>query len=377
MLNRDLSLSLEMRELIDSLCDDFESRWRSAPRPQIEDFLPRLSPDCRGRLLSELLGIELELRRAEGDSPGFAEYRDRFPELLTVVEDHFRPSETVRELSRVAGSLNSVPGFEILEQIGRGGMGVVYRAVQQKLNRIVALKRIVSGECAAPSERARFLAEAENAARVAHPNVVHVFEIGEHEGQPFLAMEYVAGGTLVNRLAQGPLAPSEAAGLLLSLTQAIVTAHAAGVIHRDLKPANILLSQATAEGEITAKVTDFGLARRLDDAGLGTRTGQLLGTPAYMAPEQAVGSKEVGPAADLYALGTILYEMLTGRPPFRAASITETLDLVRTAEPVPPQPTPARYPSRSGDDLSEMFGEVAERSLQIGPRVGLAIATVP
>lgn len=226
----------------------------------------------------------------------------------------------------------SVPGYEILGELGRGGMGVVYQARQVGLNRTVALKMILTGAHAGTAALARFRAEAEAIAQLQHPNLIHIYEIGDCKGLPFFSLEFVEGGSLDRRIDGTPWKPREAARLVESLARAIHEAHRKGVIHRDLKPANILLT-----GDGTPKITDFGLAKRLDSASGQTHTGALLGTPSYMAPEQAEGKiHELGPAADTYALGTILYELLTGRPPFRAATPLETAKLVVTAEPVPP-----------------------------------------
>jgi tetratricopeptide (TPR) repeat protein len=212
-------------------------------------------------------------------------------------------------------------------------MGVVYEAEQLDLKRTVAIKLLHPAASLSPALLARFRAEAEAAARVGHPNIVGVHELGEADGRPFLAMEYIAGGSLAVRLAQSPLPAREAAALVATLAAAIDHSHRLGVVHRDLKPANVLIG---ADG--TPKVTDFGLAKLLDaDAGQ-TQTGAVLGTPAYMAPEQAAaGASAAGPPADVWALGVILYECLTGRPPFRAATALETLHLVRTADPVLPR----------------------------------------
>ena len=211
-------------------------------------------------------------------------------------------------------------------------MGVVYRARQVRLNRAVALKMILAGEHAGAEAAARFLAEAEAVAKLQHPNIVQIFHIDEHDGFPYFEMEYVGGGSLADRLDGTPRPPREAARLVETLAGAMAEAHRQGVVHRDLKPANILL---TPDG--VPKVADFGLAKLLDvESGL-TRTDSVLGSPSYMAPEQAEGkTKDVGPAADIYALGAILYELLTGRPPFRGATVLETLQQVKTAEPVPP-----------------------------------------
>jgi WD40 repeat protein/tRNA A-37 threonylcarbamoyl transferase component Bud32 len=225
-----------------------------------------------------------------------------------------------------------VPGYEVEAELGRGGMGVVYRARHRALKRTVALKMIRVG-LAGALERARFRAEAEAVARLQHPNIVQIHEVGESGGLPFCALEFVEGDSLARKLADTPLTPTEAAALVEKLAGAMHLAHSRNVIHRDLKPANVLL---LPDG--TPKVTDFGLARLLDADDGQTRIGDVMGTPAYMAPEQAEGhSHRVGPAADTYALGAILYECLTGRPPFRGTSIGETLDQVRTREPVTPQ----------------------------------------
>ena len=228
--------------------------------------------------------------------------------------------------------LPSVPGYEILEELARGGMGVVYRARQLGFNRIVALKMILSGSHAGAEERARFRIEAEAVARLQHLNIVQVHEVGEHEGKPFFSMEFCSGGGLDKKLNATPLPPAEAARLVQTLARAVQAAHDKGVIHRDLKPANVLL---TADG--TPKVTDFGLAKRMDTAGR-TQSGAFLGTASYAAPEQAAGkTKEMGPGTDVYALGAILYECLTGRPPFKAATALDTLTQVLSADPVPPR----------------------------------------
>ena len=200
----------------------------------------------------------------------------------------------------------SIPGYEIRGGMGRGGMGVVYQARQTKLDRTVALKVIRAGAHADADEVARFRVEAEAVARLSHPNIVQIYEVGETEGLPFLALEYVAGRTLQGRLKAGPLAPREAAELVRVLAGAVHLAHSRNVVHRDLKPANILLAAydltpAKPQAAIP-KITDFGLARRLDAAGGQTQTGAILGTPAYMAPEQASG-QSAGPAADVWGAG--------------------------------------------------------------------------
>ncbi len=237
-------------------------------------------------------------------------------------------------------------GYELLEEIGRGGMGIVYKARQIALDRIVALKMLRGGLPVFAEDSVRFRAEAAAVARLRHPNIVQIYEVGERDGQPYLALEYVAGGTLSQRLSGHPLAPLSAAALIESLARALDHAHNQGIIHRNLKPANVLMagengethpSQATSHCPLDTvpKIADFGLAKFINAPDGPTRTGALLGTPSYMAPEQTTGdAASVGPAADIYALGAILYECLTGRPPFRAPTLLETLEQVRTDEPV-------------------------------------------
>jgi tetratricopeptide (TPR) repeat protein/tRNA A-37 threonylcarbamoyl transferase component Bud32 len=219
-------------------------------------------------------------------------------------------------------------GYELLEVLGRGGMGVVYKARQASLNRLVALKMILAGGHAGPEALARFLREAETVARLKHPNVVQVHDYGSHEGTPYFSLEYLEGGSLADQLKGQPQPPARAAQMALMLARAVQAAHEQGIVHRDLKPANVLLA---ADG--TPKVADFGLAKRGESGQTATR--EVLGTPSYMAPEQAGGhSKAVGPAADVYALGAILYECLTGRPPFQGETAWDTLQLVVGSDPV-------------------------------------------
>lgn len=238
------------------------------------------------------------------------------------------------------GVAGLVPGYDILGELGRGGMGVVYRARQRSLNRLVALKMILAGSHAHPEELARFRTEAEAVAHLHHPNIVQIHEIGEYEGLPYFSLEFVEGGSLAQAVAGTPQAALKAAGLVETLARAVHHAHERGIVHRDLKPANILL---TADG--TVKITDFGLAKRLDDPGGPTRAGAVLGTPSYMAPEQAEGRLgTIGPATDVYALGAILYNLLTGRPPFLGESAWETVNQVLANDPVPPSRLQPRIP---------------------------------
>jgi WD40 repeat protein len=226
-----------------------------------------------------------------------------------------------------------LPGYEVLGVLGRGGMGVVFRARQLALKRTVALKAILAGAYSGGSQRQRFRVEAEAAAGLQHPNIVQIYEVGEHNGLPYYSMECVDGGTLAQRLDGTPMPSHQAAALVQILAQAVEAAHRQGVIHRDLKPSNVLL---TIEG--VPKIADFGLAKRLDAETNQTQSGAMIGTPSYMAPEQAFcKAGQVGTAADVYALGAILYECLTGRAPFKAHSTMETVWQVLSEPPVPPR----------------------------------------
>jgi eukaryotic-like serine/threonine-protein kinase len=224
-----------------------------------------------------------------------------------------------------------IPGYEILGELGRGGMGVVYKARQASLKRLVALKMILVG--AEDSVRIRFRTEAEAVARLQHPNIVQIHEIGEHEGQPYLSLEFVDGGNLQENHGHKPMPGQQAARLVETLARAMHHTHRRGILHRDLKPNNILLS---ADG--TPKITDFGLAKLLDQGGGPTRSEALIGTPNYMPPEQAAGNlSKIGVPSDVYSLGAILYELLTGRAPFRGTTLYNTLEKVRTQQPVAPR----------------------------------------
>ena len=242
-----------------------------------------------------------------------------------------------------------VQGYDVLEWLGEGGMGVVYKARHLRLNRLVALKMIRGGSQAALRCLVRFRTEAEAVARLRHPNIIQIYDIGEADGLPFVALELLEGQP--GRSPGGQPQPGrQAAELVATLARAIQVAHEAGIIHRDLKPANVLY---TSDG--VPKITDFGLAKRLDSDDGQTQSGQIMGSPSYMAPEQARGhSRDVGPAADIYALGAILYEMLTGRPPFKGATPMETVRQVIDDEPVPPSRLVPRVAARPGDDLPEV-----------------------
>jgi serine/threonine-protein kinase len=223
--------------------------------------------------------------------------------------------------------------YELIEELGRGGMGIVYRARQLSLGREVALKMLLRGQLASADDATRFRQEAQAAARLQHPGIVPVYEVGEHDGQLFFSMQYVPGQTLSRLLEAGPLPSRHAARIAAAVSRAVEAAHGHGVLHRDLKPSNILIDPDGAP-----HITDFGLARRVADVDSLTKTGAALGTPAYMAPEQAVGNRgRLGPATDVYGIGGVLYHMLTGRPPFQAASPVDVLFMLLEQEPLPPR----------------------------------------
>jgi WD40 repeat protein/tetratricopeptide (TPR) repeat protein len=307
-------------------------------------------------VLADLVSL-WQRRRAEGQTATPAELCGDHPELLTELEQRIAGLE---RMDNLAGAMNqtmtlrtlvaaqtpaapahwpNVAGYEILGELGRGGMGVVYKARQTQLGRIIALKMILAGGHASDEGLTRFRIEAKAIARLQHPYIVQIHEVGEHDGLPYFSLEFCAGGSLDKKLGGTPLPPLEAAKLVQKLAQAMQAAHEKGVVHRDLKPANVLLAE-----DGSPKVTDFGLAKRLDEA-VQTVSGALIGTPPYMAPEQVGGQKgTVGPAVDVYALGAILYECLTGRPPFLAPTTLETLRKVASEEPVPPSQLQLRTP---------------------------------
>lgn len=239
-----------------------------------------------------------------------------------------------------AKALPTLEGYEVSEIIGQGGMGVVFKARQLALNRTVAVKMILSGIHASSQELSRFRAEAEAVARLAHPNIVQIFEIGEQFGNPYLTLEFVPGGSLAQQLDGRPTHPKRAAEMVRELAKGMQHAHDKGIVHRDLKPGNVLIA-----GDGTLKITDFGLAKRAESDLRNTMTGAIIGSPTYMAPEQASGNaSEIGPATDIYALGVILYELITGRPPFKGDSVIETIQQVREQDPLPPRIVQPKIP---------------------------------
>lgn len=245
-----------------------------------------------------------------------------------------------RRLVAADDSLPQIPGYNVEAVLGRGGVGVVYRARHLKLNRYVALKMLISGAYADPHELARLTREAEAVASLRHPHIVQVYDVGELDGMPYFTMEFMEGGSLAQKLGGIPQPAKKAASIMETLARASHMAHLAGIVHRDLKPSNILLS---ADG--THKITDFGLARRIATDSAATELGAHVGTPSYMAPEQALGKvSAIGAQTDVYGLGAVLYELLTGRPPFRAESTSETERQVVSREPAPPSRLNARIP---------------------------------
>jgi serine/threonine-protein kinase len=354
---------LSPQELAAVLRVDQRARWQAGERVPAESYLRRYAAlEAEPDSAVDLIYGEFLLREKRGEAPALDEYLWRFPEHAAALRPQIELHRALASEPEAAaggappaaettdgtppgpnpapcgeGPWPDVAGYEVLGELGRGGMGVVYQARQRGLNRPVALKMLLAGPHADPDQRARFRAEAEAVARLQHPHIVQIHEVGEADGRPFLSLEFVDGGTLKHRLSGAPRPARESARLVETLARAVHHAHQHGVLHRDLKPANVLL---TADG--TPKITDFGLAKQLPGpegpaAGVRTESGAIVGTPNYMAPEQAAGRlKEVGPAADTYALGTILYELLTGRPPFQGETPLDTLQQVVSEEPVPP-----------------------------------------
>ncbi len=349
----------------------------ASPQPRradhsLTEFDPSLNPDQASQAT---LGIEASSASADPGSvtvdPESGQAVDQAScATMDVGESRLVPDSVVRVTraktravdvppERAPTSRPQVSGYEILKELGRGAMGVVYKARQIKADRLVALKMVLAGHQAGVRVLARFEIEAQAIARLHHPNIVQLFEAGDQDGCPFFSLEYVEGGTLEQRLAGKPGGPREVAWVVQQLAEAMDYAHRWGVIHRDLKPANILMAfkSEVAAGEPPAaederaltdfipKVTDFGLAKRLESDSRQTKDGSIMGTPSYMAPEQAEGNvDEVGPAADIYALGAILYDLLTGRPPFQGKTVLETLQQVKKLEPTPPRKLLPRLP---------------------------------
>lgn len=308
---------------IDDICNAFEEAFGRDESPILEDFLSKADEELQRALLPELMQLELHYR----PESTIAEMSHRFPQLDKTLINEFG------DVNPQAGDIPSIPGYFLMEELGRGGMGIVYRAADLTLHRHVAVKMIRGEAQANPEHRRRFLGEARAAARLHHPNLVQIFDTGEFEGHPFLVFEIVEGGTLADQIKDAPLSFDRSAQLVAELCDGLQYAHERHIVHRDLKPSNILLG---TDG--VPQISDFGLAKRLDDEAQHTISGMVVGTPSYMAPEQADGlSLASTPAVDIYSLGAILYELLTGQPPFKAASVMETLEQLRTKEPVAPR----------------------------------------
>lgn len=308
-------------------------RLEAGEAARVEEYLDRFPVLAqRHEAVFELICVEFSLRVRHEPGLNSASYHERFPQFAARLAIE---ASTLSHQEYIAPTFSNlppvVPGYEIVGVLGRGGMGVVYKARQIALNRFVALK-VMQG-AADPERLIRFRGEAAALARLEHANIVHVYDVELYEGRPCIAMEFVEGGSLAEKLTRTRQPPRKAAEMAAVLARAMQASHDAGIVHRDLKPANVLV---TLHG--TLKVTDFGLAKHLDADSGQTQTGQILGTPSYMAPEQARGeASAIGPATDVYAIGAVLYEMLTGAPPFRGSTMVETLQLVCARDPTPPR----------------------------------------
>jgi Protein kinase domain len=345
------------RPIFEATLDEQQTRWDRGERPSVEELLaqhPTLQTDADAAV--DVIYHEFVIRLARGESPCAEDYLLRFPNWAHALMRQFAVDEALRAVDGSTvnapdlaattmgavtapdgimppGAPRAIDGYEILGELGRGGMGIVFKARERRLNRLVAIKTVSEATFTAPAQLRRFLAEAEVIARLKHPNIIPIYAIGEENGRPYFSLELAEGGNLSDRLAKGPITARQAAEMIETLARAVSDAHAAGIIHRDLKPSNVLLS---SDG--VPKIGDFGLAKLLGDDSARTISGEVLGTPSYMAPEQAEGrSRDVGPASDIFALGAILYHTLTGRPPFLGASAMETMKLVTSTEAVPPR----------------------------------------
>jgi hypothetical protein len=346
-------------ELLSHLRGDQSERWRRGERVPVEQYLaqhPALAGDVEALL--ELVQEETAQRRQAGEQPALDDYLRRFPQHADALRRLWGRLEVTLAQARAEGATSpegatdpplplpaapapDLPGFQLREKLGEGGMGVVYRAHDLRLDQLRAIKVIRAGAFAGGESHDRFSREAKAVARLDHPGVVRIYSLGEHHGALYIVMEFLEGGSLQARLRQDPLAPREAADLVRRLALAVQHAHDNRVLHRDLKPGNVLLSANGAP-----KITDFGLAKLLDSDDELTQSGAVMGTPAYMAPEQAEGRQsDIDGRTDVWALGAILYECLTGRPPFKGDSRSETLEQVRKRRPVPPRALRAEVPA--------------------------------
>jgi WD40 repeat protein len=378
------------------LISDMRNRYARGERVLVESYLSK-HPNLKEKreTVLDLAYNEFLMRRSAGEKPSLAEYQSRFPTLADALRmqfevDAFLKSEseidsrrddstqngpvpagadTISQGPSAEGGAAPAPhrsihmaGYEVIRELGRGGMGVVYLARHLKLGNQVALKMILAGGHASESDLARFELEAAAVARIKHPGIIHIHEFGEFEGKPFFSLEFVEGGSLAGLLKDGPMTPRDAATMVEKLARAMHHAHEAGIVHRDLKPANVLL---TKQGE--PKVADFGLAKDIgSDDGL-SRSGAIMGTPSYMAPEQAEGRlRDIGPTTDVYALGAILYQCLTGSVPFRGTTLHETLLMVAT------QPPPSLRSTKPG--VSRDLETICLRCLEKNPKGRYATA---
>ncbi len=412
------SLSVSLSDRIELLASELRSRWKSGHRIAAEALVDSRhaaawkSVASNDEHLLDLLYHEILVRQEFGESVECQNFVDRFPHLRERIERLFAvhtaiedddwenisvdtekslessgdPAEMEGSVSQHPASIGQTPtettpqwprrsrktlivdpppGYELLDELGRGGMAVVYRAKQQILHRIVALKMLLGGGLASTEVLARIRQEARAVAQLQHPGIVQIYEVGEHNGLPYLSLEFVPGGTLHDWLKGQPLPPMEACRIVEQLASTVQFAHERGIVHRDLKPANILLTERPDSAliarteliepsrtstpkamSLSVKIGDFGLARILGHQSDLTATGQVIGTPSYMSPEQAAGNVDnPSPTQDVYSLGAILFELLTGRPPFRGATLFDTLEQVRTDEPVPPRRLQPRVPA--------------------------------
>jgi tetratricopeptide (TPR) repeat protein len=358
---------------IEQLCSHQRQDWQEGQCRAVEEYIAR-RPDLLldSDAILDLVYNEIILREASGDRPHLEEYLRRFPALDTELRRQFdihRLLET-RDLSDIRPDQPTDPAgasqitfsrYAIVDILGRGGMGIVYKARDLDLDRLVALKIIGSGRFAGPRERTRFRAEAHAVARLQHPNIVQIYDVGEQNGCPYMALELIDGSGLDQELRKGQLPPGHAAQLMESLARAAHYAHSRGIIHRDLKPSNIML---TAEG--VAKISDFGLAALPDPRFSARSTGNFIGTPVYASPEQWQDAALVDVRADVYSLGAILYEMLCGKPPFAPAPVRDMLRMVRDKDPPPPS---AHRPSLSAD-----LDAICQKCLQKDPRARYSTA---
>ncbi|MBL8793661.1 MAG: protein kinase [Planctomycetia bacterium] len=337
----------ELEQELRQACALLARRVRASGQPCAEELFqqfPRLAESAEPAV--ELLYTEFVALEQLGVRPDPADYARRFPRWRDALAEQFQvhrflsdaPAPPAPASSPNAASDRTLGPYDLLEELARGSMGVVYRARHRQLQRPTAIKMILAGPHASPEAIGRFRAEAEAVARLTHPNIVQLYEIGEADGLPYLALELVAGGSLAAHLRSQPQPPRDCALLLETLARAVGYAHRQGIVHRDLKPANILLSVVRGPWSVAdPKIADFGLARLAESPAASLASGVLVGTPSYMAPEQAGVGGSVGPAVDVYALGAILFEMLTGRPPFLADTPLNTLAQVVREEPVSPR----------------------------------------